>query len=445
MKIDILTLFPEMFAPLEHSIVGKAKDKGLLDIRYHNFRDYAEKARHVDDEPYGGGQGMLLRAQPIFDCIEALEKKEKPRVLLLDPAGRRFDQAFAEELAQEEQLIFICGHYEGYDERIKTLVTDEVSLGDFVLTGGELAAMTMVDATVRLIPEVIGKEASHQDDSFSSGLLEYPQYTRPYDFRGMVVPDVLMSGHHENIRLWRLEQSLKKTLERRPDLLEHYQMTEETAQILDTIQSEKWREAIYQAFNLMDQGDLEGALVLLDRLEVPERSSAYYDYLSTYGYVYAELGQTEAALASYQLYLNKAQAEQNKSHRHQAYHQLAMVYRMAGDYTAAQEQLAHEEQLIRRHFRKNHLIWAAHLYEVGYLAYLLGDKGRAETIMQKSLDHALQTDDVIAQACAYRGLGEILSNRDYLEKAHALFSSLDDARGAQDVHYLLTNLSSSDA
>ena len=237
MKIDILTLFPEMFAPLEHSIVGKAKEKGLLDIRYHNFRENAEKARHVDDEPYGGGQGMLLRAQPIFDTIEKIDAK-KPRVILLDPAGRRFDQAFAEELAQEEELIFICGHYEGYDERIKTLVTDEVSLGDFVLTGGELAAMTMVDATVRLIPEVIGKEAIHQDDSFSSGLLEYPQYTRPYDFRGMTVPDVLMSGHHENIRKWRLYESLKKTYQRRPDLLENYAFSDEEKAILDQIKEE---------------------------------------------------------------------------------------------------------------------------------------------------------------------------------------------------------------
>lgn len=237
MKIDILTLFPEMFAPLEHSIVGKAKEKGLLDITYHNFREYAEKARHVDDEPYGGGQGMLLRAQPIFDTIEKIDAK-RPRVILLDPAGRTFDQAYAEELAQEEELIFICGHYEGYDERIKTLVTDEISLGDFVLTGGELAAMTMVDATVRLIPDVIGKEASHQDDSFSSGLLEYPQYTRPYDFRGMKVPDVLMSGHHENIRRWRIEQSLRKTLERRPDMLENYEFTEEEAQIFQKIKEE---------------------------------------------------------------------------------------------------------------------------------------------------------------------------------------------------------------
>ncbi|AMF85581.1 tRNA (guanosine(37)-N1)-methyltransferase TrmD [Streptococcus mutans] len=237
MKIDILTLFPEMFAPLEHSIVGKAQTKGLLEINYHNFRENAEKARHVDDEPYGGGQGMLLRAQPIFDTFDKIAAK-KPRVILLDPAGQQFNQSYAEDLAQEGELIFICGHYEGYDERIKTLVTDEISLGDFILTGGELAAMTIIDATVRLIPEVIGKEASHQDDSFSSGLLEYPQYTRPYEYRGIKVPDVLLSGHHENIRLWRLEQSLRKTWERRPDLLEHYQFTQEEKQLLEKIKSE---------------------------------------------------------------------------------------------------------------------------------------------------------------------------------------------------------------
>lgn len=238
MKIDILTLFPEMFAPLEHSIVGKAREKGLLEMAYHNFREKAEKARHVDDEPYGGGQGMLLRAQPIFDTMDSIEKST-PRVILLDPAGRTFDQAYAEELAQEDHLIFICGHYEGYDERIKTLVTDEVSLGDYVLTGGELAAMTMIDATVRLIPEVIGKEASHTDDSFSSGLLEYPQYTRPYDYRGMVVPEVLMSGHHENIRKWRLKESLRKTYLRRPDLLASYAFTEEAAALLAEVKQEE--------------------------------------------------------------------------------------------------------------------------------------------------------------------------------------------------------------
>ncbi|MBI0907338.1 tRNA (guanosine(37)-N1)-methyltransferase TrmD [Streptococcus uberis] len=237
MKIDILTLFPEMFAPLESSIVGKAVEKGLLDIRYHNFRDNAEKARHVDDEPYGGGQGMLLRAQPIYDTIDKIDANN-PRVILLDPVGKTFNQSYAEELAQEDELIFICGHYEGYDERIKQLVTDEISLGDFVLTGGELAAMTMVDATVRLIPNVIGKEASHQDDSFSSGLLEYPQYTRPYDFRGMTVPDVLMSGHHENIRRWRLEESLRKTYLRRPDLLEKYPLNQEESDLLAKIKEE---------------------------------------------------------------------------------------------------------------------------------------------------------------------------------------------------------------
>ncbi|WP_159564355.1 tRNA (guanosine(37)-N1)-methyltransferase TrmD [Streptococcus halichoeri] len=238
MKIDVLTLFPEMFAPLQHSIVGKAQEKGLLDITYHNFRENAEKARHVDDEPYGGGQGMLLRAQPIFDTMDRIKAKNA-RVILLDPAGRSFTQSFAEELAQEEQLVFICGHYEGYDERIKSLVTDEISLGDFVLTGGELPAMTIIDATVRLIPEVIGKAVSHQDDSFSSGLLEYPQYTRPYDFRGMKVPDVLMSGHHENIRKWRLEQSLLKTYLRRPDLLEAYPLTEEAQAILTKIKRQE--------------------------------------------------------------------------------------------------------------------------------------------------------------------------------------------------------------
>ncbi|WP_313167242.1 tRNA (guanosine(37)-N1)-methyltransferase TrmD [Streptococcus parasuis] len=238
MRIDILTLFPEMFAPLEHSIVGKAREKGILEVNYHNFREKAEKARHVDDEPYGGGQGMLLRAQPIFDTMDAIEKTN-PRVILLDPAGRTFNQTYAEDLSKEDQLIFICGHYEGYDERIKTLVTDEISLGDYVLTGGELAAMTMIDATVRLIPEVIGKEASHTDDSFSSGLLEYPQYTRPYEYRGMVVPDVLMSGHHENIRKWRLEQSIRKTYDRRPDLLACYELSDEERFILDKIIAEQ--------------------------------------------------------------------------------------------------------------------------------------------------------------------------------------------------------------
>lgn len=243
MKIDVLTLFPRMFeGPMGESIIGKAVNKGLLDINISNFRDYSDnKHQTVDDYPYGGGAGMLLKVQPIYDNIKAIEEaapETKKRVILLDPAGKQFDQKMAEEFSQEEHLVFICGHYEGYDERIKTLVTDEISLGDFVLTGGELAAMTIVDATVRLIPEVLGKEASHKDDSFSSGLLEFPQYTRPAEFRGMKVPDVLLSGHHVNIRRWRMEQSLRKTLERRPDLLENYDFTDEERQILEEIKAE---------------------------------------------------------------------------------------------------------------------------------------------------------------------------------------------------------------
>ncbi|WP_460022865.1 tRNA (guanosine(37)-N1)-methyltransferase TrmD [Lactovum odontotermitis] len=240
MRIDILTIFPEMFSSLNQSMIGKAQARGLVEIHPHDFREFAEnKQRHVDDMPYGGGQGMLLMAQPIFDCFAAIPKsaKKPPRVILLDPAGVKFDQAKAEELSQEEQLIFICGHYEGFDERIKTLVTDEISLGDYVLTGGELAASVMIDAAVRLIPEVLGREESHLDDSFSSGLLEYPQYTRPEDFRGMKVPEVLMSGHHEKIRKWRLTESLKKTWQRRPDLLENQELTEEAQKILEGIQN----------------------------------------------------------------------------------------------------------------------------------------------------------------------------------------------------------------
>ena len=232
MQIDILTLFPEMFSNLEHSIVGRARKSGKIDINFHNFRDFAtNNQKHVDDMPYGGGQGMLLMPQPIFDTLDSFPH-ENARVLMMDPAGRTFDQAFAEELASEEQLVFLCGHYEGFDERIKTLVTDEVSLGDYVLTGGEVAASVMIDATVRLIPEVLGKKASHEDDSFSSGLLEYPQYTRPENFRGLSVPEVLMSGHHENIRKWRLTESLAKTLRLRPDLLDTYDFTDEVSDIV---------------------------------------------------------------------------------------------------------------------------------------------------------------------------------------------------------------------
>lgn len=237
MKIDILTLFPNMFDSLNHSILGKAKEKNIVQIDTIDFRNFAEnKHNQVDDYPYGGGQGMVLKPEPIFNAVESLETNEKSRVILLCPQGETFSQKKAEELAQEEHLVFICGHYEGYDERIRQhLVTDELSIGDFILTGGELAAMTMIDSIVRLIPDVLGKEESHKDDSFSTGLLEYPQYTRPQNFRGMKVPDVLVSGHHKNIEKYRLEESLRRTYLRRPDLLENYELNDEEKKMLEKI------------------------------------------------------------------------------------------------------------------------------------------------------------------------------------------------------------------
>ena len=235
MKIDILSLFPEMFkGPLTQSIVGKAIEKQLLDVEVTDFRDYTtNKQRHVDDTPYGGGAGMLLQAQPIYDALDAIAAKNDGlgKVILLDPVGRKFDQKVAEELSQEKHLTFLCGHYEGYDERIRERVTDEISLGDFVLTGGELGAMVVIDATVRLLPDVLGNRESALGDSFSMGLLEYPQYTRPADFRGMKVPEVLTSGNHQKIAEWRNKEALRRTYERRPDLLENYELS---------AQEEKW-------------------------------------------------------------------------------------------------------------------------------------------------------------------------------------------------------------
>ena len=241
MKIDVLTLFPDMIdQTLSQSIIGKAQVNGLLEIQSHDFRKYAtNKQKHVDDYPYGGGAGMLLMPQPIHDCLADIEQATKPRIVLLDPAGKKFNQKMAEEFAQEEQLIFICGHYEGYDERIRSYVTDEVSLGDYVLTGGELAAMVMIDATVRLIPGVLGNETSAEGDSHSTWLLEYPQYTRPAEYLGQKVPDVLLSGHHENIRKWRIKESLRRTYLRRPDMLAKRQLTEEEAQYLAEIKKEE--------------------------------------------------------------------------------------------------------------------------------------------------------------------------------------------------------------
>lgn len=249
MRIDILSLFPDMFqATLGESIIGRAQDDGFLDINVTDFRQYTtDKHRHVDDAPFGGGAGMLLQAQPIFDAMAAIDqevagKYPKGRVILMDPAGRRFDQKYAQELAQEEHLTFICGHYEGYDERIRNLVTDEASLGDYVLTGGELAAMVMIDATVRFVPGVLGNQASPMGDSFSNGLLEYPQYTRPADFRGMKVPEVLTSGNHQKIKEWRMRESLRRTLERRPDLLEIANLTRKQEIMLQDLKLDQERD-----------------------------------------------------------------------------------------------------------------------------------------------------------------------------------------------------------
>jgi tRNA (guanine37-N1)-methyltransferase len=241
--MDVLTLFPEMFDSMKQSVIGKALSAGKLDLQLHNFRDYAtNKQQHADDYPYGGGVGMLLLAQPIFDNFDAIVAETpdtKKRVILLDPAGKKFDQTMAEEFAKEEQLVFICGHYEGYDERIRMLVTDEVSLGDYVLTGGELGAMVMIDAVARLLPAVLGNDMSAVTDSHSTGLLEEPQYTRPAEFRGMQVPAVLTSGNHELIRQWKLKESLRRTYLRRPDMLERIEKTPEMEKMLREIAKEE--------------------------------------------------------------------------------------------------------------------------------------------------------------------------------------------------------------
>lgn len=220
MKIDILTLFPNMFDGfLNESIVKRAIDKELVEINPINIRDYSKnKHKKVDDTPYGGGAGMVLMCQPIFDAVKDLQKKET-KVILMTPQGVTFNQKIAYNLSKEKHLIFICGHYEGFDERIRTLCDMEISIGDYVLTGGELPSMVIADATVRLVEGVIEDE-SHEKDSFNNGLLDYPSYTKPQEFEGLSVPDVLISGHHENIEKWRKEESIKKTEEKRPDLLQ---------------------------------------------------------------------------------------------------------------------------------------------------------------------------------------------------------------------------------
>ncbi|WP_409305398.1 tRNA (guanosine(37)-N1)-methyltransferase TrmD [Peribacillus sp. SCS-155] len=243
MKIDVLSIFPEMFQGVfGSSILKKAAEKGAVSYSVTNFRDYADnKHNTVDDYPYGGGAGMVLKPQPIFDAVTVLGKgrEKKPRVILLCPQGERFTQKKAEELAREDHLIFVCGHYEGYDERIReNLITDEISIGDYVLTGGELGAMVVIDSVVRLLPGVLGNEDSPVLDSFSSGLLEHPHYTRPADFRGMKVPETLLSGNHKKIEEWRMKESLRRTWKRRPDLLDAYELTEQEKKLLEEVKKE---------------------------------------------------------------------------------------------------------------------------------------------------------------------------------------------------------------
>jgi len=239
MRIDILTIFPGMFrGPFEESIVKRAMDKGLVQIFLHDIREYtSDKHRTVDDYPFGGGQGMLMKPEPLFAAVEDVQGQapERGPIVLLTPQGRLFNEEVAVELASHDRLIIICGHYEGVDARVhEHLATDEISIGDYVLSGGELAAMVVVDAVVRQIPGALGSPLSSADDSFARGLLEYPQYTRPADFRGMGVPEVLLSGNHGEIARWRRQQSLLRTARRRPDLLAGAELSEEEKQWLLT-------------------------------------------------------------------------------------------------------------------------------------------------------------------------------------------------------------------
>lgn len=250
MKFTVLTLFPEMFAPLNESILKRAQQGKFIEVELINFREYAiGKHKNVDDIPYGGGAGMVLKPEPLFAALRDLPITEgSRRIVLLTPQGDLFRQEKALEWSQLDELVFICGHYEGFDERIRTLADEEASLGDFVLTGGELAAMVMIDAVARLIPGVLGEEDSAKEDSHSMGVLEYPHYTRPRVFEGMEVPEVLLSGHHKKIEAWRRKESLRRTFLRRPELFakveflpEDYTLLEELAEEYPELAEESWR------------------------------------------------------------------------------------------------------------------------------------------------------------------------------------------------------------
>ncbi len=238
MRIDIITIFPDFVeAALSYSIVGRARERGLVQIQAHNLRDFtSDPHRTVDDYPYGGGPGMILKPEPFFEAVEAVAPGEQAHIVLLTPQGEIFTQQKARELAQKSQLVLLCGHYEGVDERVAMLADEELSLGDFVLTGGELPALAITEAVVRLLPGVLGNEASPAEESFS-GLLEYPQYTRPAEYRGLQVPAVLLSGHHEQVRLWRRREALRRTWQRRPDLLARAELTEEDWRLLRELQA----------------------------------------------------------------------------------------------------------------------------------------------------------------------------------------------------------------
>ncbi|SHH42105.1 tRNA (guanine37-N1)-methyltransferase [Clostridium collagenovorans DSM 3089] len=237
MKIDILTLFPEMFDIFNHSIIGRAIDKGILEIKATNIRNFAEnKHKNVDDYPYGGGAGMLMSPQPIVSTIKHIKENNRGKVIYLGPRGKTFNQDLAKELAKEDELVFLCGHYEGIDERARKYIDEEISLGDFVLTGGEMACIPVIDSICRLVSGVLSSNVSYEDESFYSGVLEYPQYTRPEVFEDMKVPAVLLSGHHENIRKWRRYQSLKITEKHRPDLYKKITLSKEDKKILKTFE-----------------------------------------------------------------------------------------------------------------------------------------------------------------------------------------------------------------
>jgi len=242
MRFDIITIFPEIFESVfSGGIINKALEKGVIEVRVHDLRAFTlDKHKQVDDRPYGGGQGMVLKPEPIFVAVEKIKQNEEAPVYLLSPQGRKLDIRFAEELAQRKQIILICGRYEGVDERvIQHLVTGEICIGDYILTGGEPAAFVVVDAVSRFVPRVVGKESSVKDDSFFDGLLEHPQYTRPRDFRGMKVPEVLFSGDHKKIESWRRRRSLEKTWRMRPDLLREGALSGDEKKILNEIKTEK--------------------------------------------------------------------------------------------------------------------------------------------------------------------------------------------------------------